>query len=297
MAELNHTHTGYDNFVLAVKFEDQYKTKLDLMPFVTVDNSLVGVAGDKIKVHTYKATDGTETLKMGKGNTKNIEVTMDEKEYTIELLQNRFPYYDEELMKDPKLIDKGIEHMAVDMFNTSMQKCIAEFKKATLKAEVDAFDFDAFVDGVALFPSLDISEKTDGMGTGVFAFASREVVKEIRKNLRDELKYIEAYVRTGYIGTVNGVNIYTSALLTEADGVILATKKAVHYKNKLGTEIEQSTKFNRSADDANVRLNEIFSRKYGMFVFYDDREAVKLVKKTVTPPEESETLKAKAATK
>ena len=40
---LNHTHSGYSNFVLQTKFEDQYKSYLDLMQFCTVDNSLVGV--------------------------------------------------------------------------------------------------------------------------------------------------------------------------------------------------------------------------------------------------------------
>ena len=72
---LNHDHTIYDNFVLANEIEDQYNSHLDLVRFCTVDNSLVGVAGDTKKIHVYRATNGTEKLAMGEGNTKNIEVS------------------------------------------------------------------------------------------------------------------------------------------------------------------------------------------------------------------------------
>lgn len=266
--KLNHTHKAYDNEVLASRFEDQYQSKLDLMQFCTVDDSLEGVAGDKIVINTYTATNGTQTLKMGEGNTENIEVSFTPTEYTIELLQNRFPYYDEEEMKDPKIVEKGIDHMAVDMFNTANGKAMAEFKKATLKAEVQKFDFDAFVDGVALFPN---NESED---FNIFALVNPKDKAEIRKNLKDDLKYVEAYVRTGYIGTVNGVNLYNSNIASQGE-IILATKEAVKYIRKKGTEIEQKR-------EPNVRLNEIFSRQYGVFAFDDATKAVKLVKKTTT---------------
>ena len=257
----------YPNHVLANKFEDQYATRLDLMQFCTVDDSLVGVAGDKVIINTYTATDGTETLAMGEGNTKDIEVNYEPQEYTIELLQNRFSYFDEEAMRDPKTIEKGLEHMAVDMFNTANKKAMAEFQKATLKADVTAFDFAAFVDGVALF-------NIENEDVSIFALCHKDDVKEIRKNLKDSLQYSEAYVRTGYIGSVAGVPIYTSNLAT-AGTVILATKKAVTYFNKKGTEIEQPP---RDSSDANIHKNTVFSRKYGIFAFTDATQAVKLVK-------------------
>lgn len=260
----------YPNHVLENKFADQYDSKLDLMQFCTIDNSLVGVAGDKVIINTYTATDGTETLTMGQGNTKDIEVSYEDQEYTIELLQNRFKYYDEEAARDPKIVEKGLNHMSVDMFNTANAKAMAEFAKASLKAEVSAFNFDAFVDGVALFPFE--NEKVE-----IFALVNKADVKEIRKNLKDDLKYIEAYVRTGYIGTVNGVNVYVSNIATAGEP-ILATKKAVTYFNKQGVEIEQVTKTNRSETAADKRQNTIFSRKYGVFAFTDATQAVKLVK-------------------
>lgn len=253
----------YPNHVLANKFEDQYVTMLDLMQFCTVDDSLVGVAGDKVKINTYTATDGTETLAMGEGNTKDIEVSYEEKEYTIELLQNRFSYFDEEEMRDPNIVEKGLNHGVVDMFNAAQRKAMAEFAKAALEAEVDKFDFDAFVDGVALFDD-EVGELS------IFALVHKDDVKEIRKNLKDSLQYVEAYVRKGYIGTVNGVNIYTSNIAASGEP-ILATKKAVTYFRKKGTEVEQG----RNGD---TRKNQVWHRQYGVFAFTDATQAVKIVK-------------------
>ena len=253
----------YPNHVLENRFEDQYVTKLDLMQFCTVDDSLVGVAGDKVKINTYTATDGTETLAMGEGNTKDIEVSYEEKEYTIELLQNRFSYYDEEEMRDPKIVEKGLNHGVVDMFNTAQNKAMAEFGKATLNAPVAAFNFDAFVDGVALFDN-------ENEELAIFALVHKNDVKEIRKNLKDDLKYVEAYVRSGYIGTVNGVNLYISKIATEGT-IILATKKAVTYFRKKGTEVEQD----RNPD---IRKNQVWHRQIGIFAFTDATQAVKITK-------------------
>jgi hypothetical protein len=253
----------YPNHVLENRFEDQYNSKLDLMQFCTIDNSLVGTAGDTKKINTYTATNGTQVLEMGEGNTESIEVSYETKEYKIELLQNRFPYFDEEAMNDPLVIEKGLNHMAVDMFNTANAKAMAEFNKATIEIPVTALDFNAFVDGAAALAF-------EGENVDVFALVHKNDVKEIRKNLKDSLQYVEAYIRTGYIGTVNGVSIYTSNEATEGSP-ILATKKAVTYFSKKGTEVEQDR-------DSNIRKNTVYSRKYGIFAFTDATQAVRLKK-------------------
>ena len=217
-------NTPYPNYVLENKFEDQYQTYLDFMQFCTVDNSLTGEPGMKKKIRTYVATDGTETVAKGEGNTKSITASYTETEYTIETLQNRFDWYDEDEMEDPLVVDKGLEHQAVDMFNTANKKAIAEFAKATQKVETAKFDFNSFVDAVASIKDLKISESTEITGLGVFALVHKDDVAEIRKNLGELLKYVEAYARSGYIGTVAGVNIYTSALATKGQFAV-ATKE------------------------------------------------------------------------
>ena len=270
-------NTPYPNYVLENKFEDQYKTYLDLMQFCTVDNSLTGEPGMKKKIRTYVATDGTESVAKGEGNTKSITASYTETEYTIETLQNRFDWYDEDEMEDPLVVDKGLEHQAVDMFNTANQKAIAEFAKATQKVETAKFDFNCFVDAVASIKDLKISESTEITGLGVFALVHKDDVAELRKNLGDLLKYVEAFARTGYIGTVAGVNIYTSALATKGQFAV-ATKQAVTYFNKLGAEAEVSNKGSSSAENANKRENTAFLRKYGIFALTDQNFVVKVVK-------------------
>ena len=227
-------NTPYPNYVLENKFEDQYQTYLDLMQFCTVDNSLTGEPGMKKKIRTYVATDGTETVAKGEGNTKSITASYTETEYTIETLQNRFDWYDEDEMEDPLVVDKGLEHQAVDMFNTANKKAI-------------------------------------------FALVHKDDVAEIRKNLGELLKYVEAYARSGYIGTVAGVNIYTSALATKGQFAV-ATKEAVTYFNKKGAEAESSTRGSRSAENANKRENTVFLRKYGIFALTNQNYIVKVVK-------------------
>ena len=260
---LNHTHQAFPNFVLENTIEDQYNSHLDLMRFCTVDNSLVGVAGDIKKIRVYSATDGTEKLAMGDGNTKNIEVAYADKEYTILLAQNRFPYYDEELMRDPLVVDTGVRHMTTDMFNTVQGDIFTEFNKATRTITLTGNDyFSAFVDAVALLPG----ESQESLE--VFAFVNPADKAAIRKALKDDLKYVEAFVRSGYIGTVAGVNLYTKQDAV-AGTICGGTKKAVTFFNKKGAEVEQER-------DANVRLNEIYARKYYLAALTDDTQAFKI---------------------
>ena len=261
---LNHTHKAFQNFVLETHIEDQLKSKLDLLRFCTVDNSLVGVAGDKKVVRVYTATNGTEKLAMGEGNTQNIETSYEDKEYVIALAQNRFPYYDEELMRDPMVVETGLNHAAVDMVNTIQGDIYAEFAKATLEIPNATFSFDNFVDAVAL---LDMENVEDAE---IFAFVCPAAMAAIRKALKDDLKYVEAYVRQGYVGTVAGVNLYTKADATPGT-ICGGTRAAVTMFNKKGVEVEQER-------EANIRLNEIYSRKYYLAALTDATKCFKIVK-------------------
>lgn len=148
-------NTVYDNFYLSNEIEDQYKSHLDLQTFCTVDNALEGTAGMLRKINVYKATDGTEKLAMGAGNSKSIEVGFTPREYRIQLAQNRFKYYDEQAMTDPQLVPVGTKHKAKG-FDTYMVKVgdlykiqVGAFKvkanaEATLK-KLQAAGFSAFI--------------------------------------------------------------------------------------------------------------------------------------------------------
>ena len=259
----------YENFFLSNEVEDQFNSHLDLQQFCTVDNSLEGTAGMKRMIHVYSATDGTQKLSMGEGNNKSIEVNYTEKEYEILLAQNRFQYYDEEAMRDPNVVPVGMKHAGTDMFNTVNADIFAEFNKATLTSPASAFDFGAFADAVALL-NLEQLE-----GVNLFGFVCAKDMAKIRKALKDDLKYVEAFSRAGYVGTVAGANLYTKKDAIEGT-VIIGTNSAVTLFNKKGVEVEQSVPGNRSEEAANIRQNTIITRKYYLAALTDATKAVKI---------------------
>ena len=258
-------HVIYDNFYLSNEIEDQYNSHIDLQQFCTVDNSLVGTAGMTRKINTYQATDGTEKLSMGEGNTTSIEVSYSDEEYTILLAQNRFIYYDEQEMTDPMLVPVGVRHMGTDMFNTVNADVYAEFNKATLSVTADTPDFGAFADAIALLNIEAIDNDPAQVAPMAFAFISPADMAKVRKALEDELQYVEAFARNGYVGTVAGVNLYVKKDAVEGT-IPVATREAVTLFNKRGTEVEQDR-------DPDTRMNTIWSRKYYLAAMTDYTKA------------------------
>lgn len=255
-------HTIYQNFVLANQIEDQYNSYLDLARFCTVDNSLTGTPGMVKKINVYSATAGTEKVAMGAGNTKDIDVSYAEKEYTILTAQNRFKYFDEQEMTDPMVVETGLKHMATDMFNHVNADIFAEFNKATLTHTASTPDFAAFADAAALLNVENLE------GLELFAFVNPKDMAKIRKALKEDLKYVEAFAKQGYVGTVAGWNLYTKKDAVE-NTIVGGTRQAVTLFNKKGTEVEQDR-------DSDIRQNTIWSRKYYLAALTDATKAVKI---------------------
>lgn len=255
-------NTAYENFFLGSIVEDQFNSHLDLARFVTVDNSLQGTPGMKKIINVYSATNGTEKLAQGQGNSKSITAGFIPKEYEILLAQNRFDWYDEEAMKDPMLVPVGMKHAGTDLFNTMNADIFAEYKKGSMTVAASAPDFAAFVDAVA---KLNMENEE---GKEIFAFVNPKVKAAVRKALKDELKYVEAFARAGYIGSVCGVNIYDKQDAEDGE-IIVATKEAVRLLVKTGTEMEQER-------DGNTRQNSAFSRKYYVAALDNDTKVVRI---------------------
>ena len=209
---------------------------------------------------------------MGEGNTKSIEVSYTPEEYKILMAQNKFEYFDEQEMTDPMLVPVGTRHMGTDLFNTVNGDIYGEFKKATMVVLADKFNFAAFVDAVASLNIESTDNQPEKVAPQTFAFINGADTAELRKNLAEDLKYVEAYARSGYVGTVAGVNIYTKKDATKGT-VVVATRQAVTIFNKKGVEIEQER-------DADHRKNDIYSRKYYLAALTDATKAVKVCKGT-----------------
>lgn len=257
-------NTVYENFYLSNEVEDQFNSHLDLAQFCTIDRNLEGTAGMKRIINVYSATDGTEKLAKGAGNSKSISVSFVPKEYEILLAQNRFDYYDEEAMTDPNIVPVGMKHAGTDLFNTANADIYAEFGKATLSTAPTAFDFAAFVDASAKLGLENIEDVV------LFGFVNPADMGAVRKALKDDLKYVESFAKNGYVGTVAGIHLYGKADATEGT-IVIGTKDAVTLFVKTGVETEQER-------DSNTRQNSIFNRKYYLAALTDATKAVKMVK-------------------
>lgn len=256
-------HTVYENVVMSNKLNDILTTAVDLNQYMTIDTSMTESAGMKKVINTYTSTGDVEELAMGEGNSSEITVSFVPKEYTVKTFQGKFAFYDEQEMQDPMIVDTGLTHSADIMTNKWTALAIAEFEKATLATTPTAWSFDAVVDAIAEM-KLENEE-------GLFLLISPADKAAFRKALKDDLKYSEGFVRTGYIGNVSGVPVIVTKAVPKGKGY-LATKEAVTVFIKKDSE----TEYDRNAD---TRLNSYWVRKVGVVALTD---ATKVVKITIT---------------
>ena len=259
-------HQLYENIVLENKIKDMLDTKLAVNPFMTIDRSLTENAGRKKQVAVYDATGSVRDVAMGEGNqtADGIQVTRSYKEYEVKYTQGFVEWHDEELEKDPMLMDVAMDKQSAVMVNDLTSKFYTELGKATthtMEYPSTGINFDTVVDAISNFGEDE---------TGLFLLINPAQKAQLRKNLKDELKYTEGYVRTGYIGTVCNVPVYVSKAVP-TDTAYLATKEAVTCFVKKDVSSEQER-------DANIRKNTIYFRRENVVALTDDSKVVKLTK-------------------
>lgn len=254
------SHTIYANFVLENKIEDMLTTHLGLSQFCTTDNSLTANPGMKKKIHKYSAAGQVDEVTMGQGNTHDIEVSFKEEEYEVGTTQGRFVYYDEQEMTDPMVLDTGLAGISATMTNDLTTKIVAELDKAEKIAIPSAIGFNAVVDAIAAYPY----EEQEGL----FLLMGFKSLAGFRKALGDNLKYVEDFVRTGYVGSVCGVPVYVTKAISGTE-IYLADRKAVTLFVKKGSEVEQDR-------DPNTRKNSVFARKVMLVALTDATRDIKI---------------------
>ena len=253
-------HTIYDNAVLENRIEDILLTNVDLNNYVTTDQSLSENPGMIKKIHKYIASGDVEDLNVGEGNTDFIDVSFSEEEYRVGTTQGRFHVFDEEEMADPMVVEVGLKGLADKMTNDFTAKAIAEFGKGTKIIYGATFTFDNVVDAIAQYPFEDEA--------GLFMLINPAQLAALRKNLKDDLSYVEANVRTGYIGDVCGATVVVSNAVPAGEAY-LGDKTAAKCFLKKGIEVEQER-------DANTRENRVFARKVMLVALVDSGRMVKL---------------------
>lgn len=246
----------FENEVIESVYNSALATKLEIAQFVTVD-TLAPEDGLVKRINKYSTFGAVEDLGIGEGNTGSIEIGFTTKDYTVGTTQGRFSYRDEEAVKDPFAVEKGIKGLAEAMVNDANRKAVKEWLGCTKQQVVTgSLGFDAIVDGLAQIENADDGELSLSLIVSIDAQAS------LRKALKDDLKYVEAFTRTGYIGHVAGMPIYASRLVPNGEAFIV-DKAAVRVFLQPATEIEQER-------DANTRTNTIYSRKLSVTALVDD---------------------------
>ena len=251
------------------EIEDKYNSHLAMEGFCTVDNGLEGVPGDIRTIDVYGASGIAVDVAEGEGNTQTITTTLVPKRYQIKCAQAWFRYSDEALMRDPVAVQTGLNHLGVAMFNKVNADIYAEMLGVSDPAHVmtaAAPDFNCFVDAVTRLkindaPGEDAMDAQQRYLPQVFALMSKADIAKARKALGTSLQYVEAYARTGYVGTVAGINLYYKQDAVEGV-IIVATRKAVTVFNKTGVNYERAARDGGANGTANTRMNDNYARKY-----------------------------------
>lgn len=254
----------YDNEVLAIKFENDLNTALDLNQFTTVNNELAADPGMTYKVRTYFATGSAEDVEMGEGSTQFIGSDFTETDYTVKVTQAAVKYYDEQAMNDPNAVDKAIARLSASFTNDLNEKIIAELKKGTQVKYSFDHSFEGVIDALAMFPD-DEAIKAEGK----FLLMNKLDSAKLIKKAKDQLQYVEDYVRTGYLGTIAGVNIYNSKLVDEGES-FLGTREAVTTFVKRGVKLTPEY-------DADHRENRLTGNIVRLVALTDNSKVVRLV--------------------
>ena len=252
-------HQTYENVVISNKINDILTTGININNYLTVDNTLAESAGMKKKVITYSSTGEIEGLATGEGNASSLQVKKIEKDYPVYTYQGKFSFYDEEEMTDPMIVDTGLKHNADNMINKFTEEAITQFSNGS-KTVTGAWGFDLVVDAIAKLKV----ESTENL----FLLVSVEDAAEIRKALKDDLKYSEGFVRTGYIGSIAGVPVVVSKALIKGHA-FMASKEAVTVFIKKDTETEYQR-------DPDTRNNTYYVRKFAVVALTNDDKVVNL---------------------
>jgi hypothetical protein len=257
-------NTVYENEVLQAQLTDNLNTKLSAKGYMTVDTSLTASAGMIVKVNKYAYTGTVEKLAKGDKNTARGALAVSSTPYEVELSQQSFDYFDEEVMQDSNVIDMSMNGATNVMVNDLNTKFFAELAKATLSQEYaknGAISYDTVVDAIA---KMNLEDES-----GLFLIIGNDLKAQIRKDDDFKSKELGKILVDGAIGTISGVPVVCSKLVP-AKAAFLATKAAVTCFTKKDSEVEQ-------ARDAEARKNTVIMRKVALIALTDATKVVKIV--------------------
>ena len=256
-------NTPYENFVLESKLTDLLNTKLNARSFMTIDTDLAQAAGMKKVINVYTYNGAVEEVAQGEGNTVRGAISFTPVEYEAKVYQQVFDYYDEEIARDPKLLDMGMEGASTLMVNDINNKFFAELDKATLAQTYtlgETISYDVVVDAIG---KMELEDES-----GLFILIGTDLKAALRKDANFMAARAGEILFNGMIGSIAGIPVVVSKLVPEGEAYV-ADRKAVTLFVKKESEVEQDR-------EKETRENTIIMRKVALVALTDATKVVKI---------------------
>ena len=230
-------------------------------------------------IHTYTYSGQAENLAQGAGSTaaKRGSVTYVGKDYTIELTQQAFDYFDEEVMKDPFIVDVATKGAMQVMANWLTGKFYGALDSTyTPEGETDPVPFvetitmaagthisyDAVVDAIS---AMNLENESE-----LFLLIPNAWKAYIRKD--DDFKSCNqgTIIHNGQIGNISGIPVIATKALDDLEEAFVLTKEAATLFIKKNVEVEPDR-------NTNTRQNSVYLREYFVMALTDASKAKRLV--------------------
>lgn len=268
----------FDNRVIGSKFQDLLVTALNARNFMTIDTELAEAPGMYKTVNTYVNTAGTvEELGEGYGNTSTGTVEFVSKDYRVLCAQYRFMFSDEDVLKDPKVVDAHTKFASEKVANYLTSKFYGALDTVVGGEGADADDF--VVHSVEIAANKHISydvvvdaldylnfEKEDEL----FLLIPNSWKKYIRKDEDFKAARMGEILFTGQIGTIAGIPVICTKALNSLEEAFIMTKEAVTMFIKKESEVEDER-------DKDKRENWYWTRQYFVCALTDATKVVRIV--------------------
>lgn len=253
-------HTLYENFILENKMTDLVNTKINVNALYTVDNSLVLEAGLKKVVNKYTYTGKVEKLAKGAKNTTKGTAAYEATEYEVERYQQTYEYNDQDVMKDPYLIDVLSTGASQVMANEIREEYFTELAKISNTHTASVFNYDVVVDALAKIGKEVESDLFIVMGLDSKAAIRKDA--DYKASKQGEILY------TGQFGDISGVPCVCSKLVP-ANTVYITAKDQVKFFVKKDGSVEQDR-------DVETKDNTVVYERYGLMALVDETKSIKI---------------------
>lgn len=267
-------NTVYNNAVIADKATELLTTKVNARSLMTIDTSLAETAGMKKTINTYTYTGEAEALAVGAGSTssKRGSISYVGKDYTVLALQQAFDYYDEDAMKDDKIVgymSDGATQVMANKLTADFYTALAttgsgstELVGATTFAKGSTISYSVIADAIG---DMNVEDESQ-----LFLIISPEWKANIRKDADYKNAQMGEVVYNGMVGTIAGIPVIVSKALASKNCAYLMTKEAITCFMKQDVEVEQDR-------DADKRKNSVYLRTYYVVALTDATKARKIV--------------------